>query len=281
MIVKDGQWQGGPPWEIEYELSFYNIGTTRIDTFTITDTYPLSTTFDGGEVWWGDNIAFTHNPANRQAVWQVGDSIRPGDSGGGRMTVDVDPSVGRGRILTNVIEITVPPGDIHPADNTYADVQTTGPDLYAVKTAPSPWVEAGQTLTFTLRYGNQARRWVDQTDWSGTVYVTDTLPAGLEYITSTVRWCGGPGCPYVTPDVVGDHLIFDIGPQGDGWWNEIYLAVRVTDTAQMGDAFTNSVTIASSNPISDVEPYTTNNTDSFTVSLRKYDLYLPLVMRNS
>jgi len=281
MIVKDGHWQGGPPWEIEYDLSFYNIGTTRIDTFTITDTYPLSTTFNWGDLWWGDPITFTHNPANRQAIWQVGDSIRPGDNGGGRMTVNVDPSVGRGRILTNVIEVTVPPGDVSTDDNTYVDVQTTGPDLYAVKTAPSPWVEAGETLTFTLRYGNQARRWADQTDQSGTVYVTDTLPAGLEYITSTMRWCGGPDCPYVTPDFVGDHLVFDVGPQGDDGWNEIYLTVRVTDTAQMGDAFTNSVTIASSNPISDIEPYTTNNTDSFTVSLRKYDIYLPLVMRNS
>jgi hypothetical protein len=266
MIVKRGDWQGGPPWQLEYHFDYYNVGTTRINSFTITDTYPLSTTFNQGDVWWGGTITFTDNYTDRQAIWQVDDSIRPGDNGGGRMTVDVDPAAGRGRTLANVVQVTIPPGDVYPADNTYVDVQTTGPDLYVVKTGPALWEEPGEMLTFTLRYGNQARRGEDRTDEGGTVYLTDTLSAGMAYVTSTQRWCGGPQCPYITPDTVAGNLVFDVGPHGDGQWNEIYLTVRITDTAQPGHVFTNSAMIASSNPTLDVEPYYNNNVDTATVN---------------
>ena len=43
--------------------------------------------------------------------------------------------------------------------------------------APSQWVEAGDLVTFTLRFGNQARRGEDWTQ--ANVLVTDTLPAGM------------------------------------------------------------------------------------------------------
>jgi len=267
MVLKHGNWQGGPPWRLEYDLQFYNVGTTRIESFTISDTYPLSTTLDWGDVWWGDQITFTDDYTDNQAIWEVGNPINAGDSGGGRLVVNVDPNVGRGRILTNVIEIAGTQAEVETSDNVYTLVKTTGPDLYVVKTAPSPWVEPGETLTFTLRYGNQAERGVDRTDESGTVYLTDTLPAGMEYVTSTMRWCDGPDCPYVTPNIVGDDLVFDVGWQGDGWWNEIYLTVQVTDTALGGDSFPNQVEIASSNPVSDVEPYASNNADTATLTL--------------
>jgi uncharacterized repeat protein (TIGR01451 family) len=266
MIRKRGRWQGGPPWQIEYDFEFLNIGTTSLQGLTVTDTYPLSTTLDSADLWWGGTITFTHNAANRQAIWQMDETLGLGDSVGGRLRVDVDPAIERGRLLTNVIEITVPPGDVNPQDNTCTDVRTTGPDLYVVKTGPSLWDELGEVLTFTLRYGNQAERWEDSTDWGGTVTVTDTLPAGMAYVTSTQRYCGGPQCPYITPDIVGDQLVFDVGPQGENWWNEIYLAVQVTGTAQYGDVFVNDAVIASSNPASDVEPYYGNNSDAATVN---------------
>jgi uncharacterized repeat protein (TIGR01451 family) len=266
MIRKNGRWQGGPPWQIEYDFEFLNIGTTSLQGLTVTDTYPLSTTLDSADLWWGGAITFTHNAANRQAIWQMDETLGLGDSVGGRLRVDVDPAIERGRLLTNVIEITVPPGDVNPQDNTCTDVRTTGPDLYVVKTGPSLWDELGEVLTFTLRYGNQAERWEDSTDWGGTVTVTDTLPAGMAYVTSTQRYCGGPQCPYITPDIVGDQLVFDVGPQGENWWNEIYLTVQVTGTAQYGDVFVNDAVIASSNPASDVEPYYGNNSDAATVN---------------
>jgi uncharacterized repeat protein (TIGR01451 family) len=261
MIVKDGHLNDN----LRYDINFFNVGTTRIDGFTITDTYPLSTTFSDGQIDWGGNITFTSNPADRQAIWQVNESIGPGQNGGGRLEVNIDPAIERGRLLTNVIQISVPPGDVDPTNNTYTLVKGTGPDLYVEKTASSPWVNAGDLLTFTLSYGNRAERGEDHTDWGGTVWLTDTLPGGLAYVTSTQRFCGEPECPPFIPDFVGNQLVFDVGPQGDGWWNEIYLTVRVTDTAQKGDVFTNSAEIASSNPVDDVEPYYDNNTGTKTV----------------
>jgi uncharacterized repeat protein (TIGR01451 family) len=52
-------------------------------------------------------------------------------------------------------------------------------------------------------------------------------------------------------------------PFGSSEMYEIRLTVLVTDTAQGGDVLTNWVEIASSEPISDTEPYYDNNNDSY------------------
>ncbi len=263
MIVKGAGWEGGPPWQLSYYIRYYNVGTTRIDGFTITDTYPLSTTFDRGNLdwWWGD-VFFTDNYTHNQAIWVADGFLEPGGSWGAQLWVDVDPVIEKGRLLTNVVQISVPPGDVCPADNIYTAVRGTGPDLYLVKTVASPWVEAGDLVTFTLRHGNRGERSVDDVDWNNTAWLTDTLPAGLGYVTSTLRHCDGPQCPYIVPNKIGDRLVFDVGILGRGWENAISLTLRVTDTAGLGDVFVNSAEIASSNPISDAEPYHANNTAS-------------------
>jgi uncharacterized repeat protein (TIGR01451 family) len=102
---------------------------------------------------------------------------------------------------------------------------------------------------------------------SGNAWLTDTLPAGLEYVTSTLHWCGWTEWCGVTPTIDGREYIWQLGPLNAGDWNEIYLTVRITDTATGLDTFTNDVTIASDQPISDTEPYAANNTDSYTFAV--------------
>ncbi len=162
-------------------------------------------------------------------------------------------------------------------DNTDYEVLTTGPDLYVTKKADSQWVEPGDLVTFTLRFGNRARRGDDWTQGSTTL--TDTLPAGMTYVTSTLLGCGGPGCPYITPDIQDNQLIFDIGQLGEGWWNEIYLTVRIDNEAKGGDSFGNFVEFQSATPIDDPEGDYSNNTDTFTVEVAYKYIMLPLVVR--
>jgi len=277
-VDKYYRWEGES--QIFYGIFVRNLGTTPMENIWITDTYPVLTTWNG-DFWMGHGpwFTYTHDAPNRQfIVWA--EELGPGGTGHLGFWVDLDESIHgvQGLIFTNTVKAPWP-GDVYPDDNDDIELAYTGPDLYVVKTAPSTEVEAGETLTFTLRYGNQAERGEDHTDWDGTVYITDTLPAGMEYITSTQRWCDGPDCPYITPDIVGDQLVFDVGALCHSCWNDIYLTVRITDTAQLGDAFANSATIASSSP-TDVEPYYENNTSSATVTIRECKLCLPLVVKN-
>ena len=267
MIIKHdrSQWQGDPQLTIRYDFEVQNIGTVPVSNLKVIDTYPDVTTFNYADLWWGGDIVFQHNASLHRAVWTINETLWPGNGFGGQVTVDLDPDENRGSIFTNTIKIMPTTGDIYVQDNTDYEVLTTGPDLYIAKTTPSQWVEAGDLVTFTLRFGNKARRGDDWTQ--GNVLITDTLPSGMTYITSTILGCGGDSCPYFVPDIQGNKLVFDIGQQGDGWWNEIYLTFRVDDQAQPGDSFGNYVEIYSASPVDDPEGDYGNNTDSVMVTV--------------
>ena len=81
----------------------------------------------------------------------------------------------------------------------------------------------------------------------------------LDYVASAQHWCGWTEwCP-LTPTVDGQTYAWELWPLNSGEWNEIYLTVRIADTATGVDTFTNWVEIASTEPVSDTEPYYDNN----------------------
>ncbi|MDF1514148.1 MAG: DUF11 domain-containing protein, partial [Anaerolineae bacterium] len=267
MIIKHDRsnWQGGDPPVIQYNFEVYNVGTVPVGDLQVVDTYPDVTTFSSAELWWGGDISFNHDAGLHQAVWTITETLWPGNSFGGYVGVELDPDENRGSMFTNTIEIYPMTGDIYFTDNTDNEVLTTGPDLYVEKTTDSMWVEPGDLVTFTLTYGNKARRGEDWTQ--GTTRLTDTLPAGLTFITSTQMSCDGPECPYITPQIDGNKLIYDLGEMGDGWWNEIYVTAQVSDQAQGGDTFGNIVVYNSATPGDDPEGDYSNNTDAATVTV--------------
>jgi len=57
------------------------------------------------------------------------------------------------------------------------------------------------------------------------------------------------------------------------------VVVRITDTVQIGQVFTNTVTARGDSP-DDVEPYYQNNVVRATVALPEYRIYLPLIRKN-
>jgi hypothetical protein len=275
MILKHSDWQGGDPWQLHYSYEMHNLGTTAVQGFVMTDTYPLSTSLNYQNVWWNPPDFFTDTTS--ALVWTFGGTLNPGDTVNGEIMLDVDADIGFGRVLTNVIAVEPQPNETYTADNTAFAVETTGPDLYVDKTALAGEVGMGELVTFTLRFGNRAERWVDEVN--GDIWLTDTLPAQMTYYTSTFRYCDTPPC-YAFPNIVGNKLGFNMGPRtGTGWWDEIYLTVRVTGTVTPGTVFTNRLDIVSDNP-ADVEPYITNNTDTATVDFAALKIYLPVTMRN-
>jgi uncharacterized repeat protein (TIGR01451 family) len=264
-VRKWGDWHGDYAGHTWYQFSVENVGDVAVSQVVVTDTYPLSMTVEG-DVWtdWNRVAGYYHDPAGHWFTATLND-VHPAyrlDFGFNATLADPVPF---GLIFTNTVAVPHMTGDTYAADDVNHFVLATGPDLYIDKRLADGTPLPGEIITFSLRYGNDQPGHTWWWNTQGNVYITDTLPAGLEYITSTLRWCGGPDCPYIVPTITGNRLVFEVGAQNAGWWNEIYLTVRLTDSAQGGDLFTNQVEIASNLPATDIEPYYDNNHDAYAV----------------
>jgi uncharacterized repeat protein (TIGR01451 family) len=175
--------------------------------------------------------------------------------------------------LTNTLDINQPIGEMSPIDNRAYAVLTTGPDLYVTKTADRATVKRDEVVTFTLSFGNQAQRNLDNT--AGRVLLIDTLPAGLTFGAATQHDC--PTCT-LDPLINGQQLIFDFDPMSNGQWYMIDVTASVTSTARMGDVFVNQASISSNNS-ADVDPITSNNSASSAITVKIYRVLLPLVRK--
>ena len=270
-VRKDGGWHDDGPdtRRAGYNISIENVGDERVDHVTVTDTYPISMTLDWFDTEWGSLEGWNDNPTSRYftaTYW----SLNPGDT----MWLDFDASIPGGGplpfglVFTNTAEVMLDPADTNPDDNTDDAILTTGPDLYVEKTLVAGDLLPGEIITFSLTFGNKREGWQWWWNMQGDAWLTDTLPAGLEYITSTQHWCGWTDWCARPPDRDdGTHLTWHLWPIGSSEWNEIYLTVRITDTAEGDDVFTNWVEITSDQPGDDVEPYYDNNEDSYDVDI--------------
>jgi uncharacterized repeat protein (TIGR01451 family) len=161
--------------------------------------------------------------------------------------------------------MTTPPDDANPTDNHDMLVVGTGPDLSIEKWLTGGTPKAGQLLTYTLHLQNHSQAWGMQ----GQVWVTDTLPAGLEFVSAVQRLCGGDTyfCPRAPNYSTGMTMTWSFGQWDSNNWNDLLVTVRVTSTAQGGNVLTNTAVIASDNPASDAEPNTDNNTSAVAVTV--------------
>jgi uncharacterized repeat protein (TIGR01451 family) len=257
LVRKNGRWESDD--RIRYDLQFYNVGTTSVSGVVVTDTYPVSTTLNNGNLYW--NNASTNDAGARQIVWTVTDRIDAGNNGGGWVVVNVDPAIVKGLWLTNTLEINQPIGEVAPEDNIAYAVVTTGPELYVTKTADRATVKPNEVVTFILNVGNAAQRNADNTQ--GSVIVTDTLPNGVSFMGA--YW---HGCVYCVPpqSLNGQQLVLDLGSMPNNWWGQLDVVMRITTTAQAGEVFFNHASISSDN-LADVDPIASNNVASAQVLL--------------
>lgn len=267
-VRKDGYWHdwGSDTRQIEYNVTVENVGTEQVNWVTITDTYPSEMYMTGGLGmgfwrWWD----WRDDPASHSFTITL-EMLEPGWSVGFNFYVVTDTNpIPEGLILTNTVEVMLDPDDVSPDDNVDEAVLTTGPDLWVKKKLVAGDLLPGELITLSLAFGNAAEDWQWWWNLEGTAWLTDTLPAGLEYVTSTQHWCGWTEWCGAMPDIDGDEYTWQLWPLSAGEWNEIYLTVRITDTATGLDTFTNWVEIASDQPISDTEPYYDDNVTSYDV----------------
>ncbi|HDQ71129.1 MAG TPA: PKD domain-containing protein, partial [Chloroflexi bacterium] len=257
-IRKDGWWDdwGDATRRASYHLRVENVGNETVDWVTITDVYPTGMYLDGGVgggfgQWWdwrdhGDHLTITLE--SLEPNWSV-------DFDFGVIT-DTEP-LPFGLIFTNTADVTLHPEDANPDDKVDIAVLTTGPDLWVEKELLGGELLPGELVTFSLRFGNEheGHEWWWNTQ--GSVRLTDTLPGGFTFITATRRsWDWAPYAP-VYDD--GIHIAWDTGDMPAGGEDELHVTARIPETATGLDSFTNHAEAASTEPISDTEPYYDNN----------------------
>jgi uncharacterized repeat protein (TIGR01451 family) len=115
---------------IEYRLFFGNSGDQTVTNVTLTDTFPLSVTYDGRSFnnWdEGRIISETENPTDQLVI--VLDQLEPGERGEIDLYFSLDEPDEPFRWYTNTAEIDIPADDANPADNTHTAVAYSGNEV--------------------------------------------------------------------------------------------------------------------------------------------------------
>lgn len=269
-VRKDAQWDnwGENTRRASYWLNVENVGDATVNRVTVTDTYPAGMRMDGGLGggfwrWWdwrdyGDHFTMTL------------ELLEPGWSAGFNfgLITDTNP-LPFGLVFTNTAEVALVANDTNPSDNVDTAVLTTGPDLWVKKDLVAGELRPGELVTFSLAFGNDVEGWQWWWGMQGNAILTDTLPAGFEYISALQHWCGNgvEWCDHAPETQAGSTNVWLLWPLNAGEWNEIYLTARITDTATGLDTFVNQVSIASTQPTLDREPYSHNNSDSYALAI--------------
>ena len=163
-VTKQSWWNGNG--QLGYHVQFYNIGDQTINDVWITDTLPLSTTWDGSWKLGFDKNRITSQNLDSQVLGVEFSELYPGDSGGIDFNANLDDPNARPRWYTNTVKIVPLAGDIYTPDNTYADVAAKGEvdraELWMNTTGDSNmWGQAVPgTVTLTTAY-TQVTTWAD------------------------------------------------------------------------------------------------------------------------
>jgi len=237
-------WNGNN--QIQYEMRVKNRGTERLEPVWITDTYPISTTWDGN--WWyghGPQITTTHDVPNRQIRFWL-EALDPGETASIGFQMELDGAIHgvQGLFFTNTLSAPIP-DDVYPADNTDEVVAYAGPNIFVEKWLSGGEPRPGEVVTFTVKFGNR-NRW-QGIDGMWRSHLTDTLPAGMTFITATAPW--DPNQRWHPDQITGTTSVrwgWDTPWPDSAWYFD--LVAQITDTVQSGEGLTNVVEYHDDNP---------------------------------
>ncbi len=260
-IHKQGGIHGyGDGHYIGYRLNVENVGDVTIENVLITDTYPAGMTLDGDlninfwEPWervlYADHFDVTLSKLEPGWSMQIDYSTH---------LADIVPGV----IYENIAQVQPMTGDMNPDDNTASFSFGAGPDMYVEKELDSGTFLPGEHVTYRLTFGNLHHDndwWWDMT---GNAVLTDTLPVGMSFVSATMHWCESSEWCDIPPSIVGQELTWELYPIGRSYWNEIYLTVQIAGEIGETNPLINQVSITSTDPAADADPYPDNNTSQY------------------
>ena len=160
---------------IRYGINYHKRGNLPVLTpIRITDTLPVSTTFDSWEYGSGPGVTLVTSDATK-VVWQISD-LANGFSGDFQVRLKIDSKVKVGTELVNEVEISPQPEEDDYDDNTDQDVQeifARGPSLRVLKR--HEWQNDGGRLRYDITFENIGDDTVEP------VFITDTYPLDTEF----------------------------------------------------------------------------------------------------
>ena len=276
-IYKDYGWNGHD--QIQYQITFQNVGTTPLYDVEILDTLPDGTHFNGN--WWSDfweEVIF--DPiGSHQLLWVVPE-LHPGWNARIWFQVDLDEPTGEeGLSFTNHVQAEII-GDVWPDDNIHEVTAYTGPDIFVEKWLSGGEPRPGELVTFTVKFGNQ-NQWPWETDPEPPdppTSIVDTLPDELTFLTATVPF--SPEEPWHPDEIVDNTITWGFGPMHPGSWWLFDIVALVSESALPDEVIVNTVEAFSNGD--DVDPLPENNTFELPITIlpRIHYVYLPLVLRN-
>jgi hypothetical protein len=276
-IDKHSNWRWTWEGQLEFELRILNLGTEPLENVWITDTYPISTSFNGN--WWQNHgpssIPWSYDADNRLLTMKI-EYLNPGDTASVGYRCDLDPEfIGvQGLSYTNLLAAPVE-GDVFPDDNFDQVTAYTGPDVFIRKWLSDGILEQGEVVTYTVEFGNQ-NLWPWDGDPDVGSHITETLPTGVEFLSASAPWNADETWDYEYAD--GNTVVWSWSPM----WNQslwtFQINALINDTAQRGVALTNTIEAFGDSPF-DIEPNWENNHSDYVFQIDFIRLFLPLLLR--
>ncbi len=259
-VSKWGDWHGDRQGHVWYGFRVENVGDASVTRAVITDTYPLLMALEGDiNTDWSRVVNYRENPAEHWIEFTL-ENLDLDYRLDFSFNATMDEPVTEGLILTNTVTVAPVVADTNPADDTFDYILTTGPDLYVEKTLVGGAVRPGELITFSLRFGNGQPGHTWWWNMEDNAILTDTLPAGFEYVNAVRHWCGETNwCEHDPDRWVGGSAVWDLWPLQVGQWDELYITARVPVNVDGLDSFTNHAEIAAIDPLRDTEAIFTNN----------------------
>ncbi|QEG41865.1 COG1361 S-layer family protein [Roseimaritima ulvae] len=242
VLSKTGLTEIAPGGNLTYTITVSNAsGPSDATGLVITDTLPAGTTFVSGSI---NGQAATES--NGVVTFDAG-TLAAGDSVSATLTVTVD--AGATGTLSNTATVSAAENEAVTSNNTDTADTDLVPDvdLTVGKTVTLDDAQVGAELTYTITVTN------DGTSTATSVTATDTLPAGLTFVSGT----GPDGALSAT----GQTIDVSIGTLAAGA-SETFTIIASIDADASGD-LVNSVTVAT--PLTEVDA--TNNTAQATTTV--------------
>ncbi len=230
----DGQASAVPGQPITYTITAGNAGPSAVTGATVADTFPAALT---GVTWTCTGAGGGSCPASGSGNLNASVNLPAGGSVTFTVNAAIDPAATG--TLSNTAAITAPAGvtDPAPANNSATDNTDLTPqaDLSITKSDDADPVVAGTLLTYTVVVVNGGPSVAND------VQVTDTLPAGVSFVSSTAPGgCTGAGV-----------LLCDVGTVQPGLPNSVSFTITVLvgqGAPPAGTTLTNSAAVTATTP---------------------------------
>jgi len=243
---------------LTYTLEIVNAGPSTATTVTLTDTFatlinnsagPTGAGYVGHSVNAGVATGASCNSTTSGATGRllscsfasipvctpgsdcpvVTVQVRPGGNGGNRINT------------ANVVSSGTADPDSDDRSANATNTVTPRADVTVGKTATPASAPAGQNLTYVITATNVA----NGLSAANAVTITDTLPAGLTFVSAapSTGTCGTAPAANSTTGPGNDQVVCNLGTLNNGAQQTVTLVVR-PNTATRGSSLTNSVSVA-------------------------------------